>query len=153
METTSLVKLIEEDGAVCIPSGLKVTVYPSWIVEGEDRLSYTTLVRLIECCREHHWQTDVLPQVQGVQLDSICKSIAATFTKPVLVGRVISITYEVTAVREKGYSLRFSVYDAVEQTLCAEVDLVLVFYDPVAHQPISPPATVFNYLVSVRNQP
>ena len=152
MEITSLSRLIKEGGVTCNPEGLIVTIHPSWVVEGEDRLSYTTLIRLIECCREHHWQIDVLPRAGGTSVDSICKSLTAKFTNAIPVGSVLSITYRVTGVRQKGYSLRFEVRDTKDQKVCAEFDLVSVFYDPVARKPTAPPASVFDHLSSLCSQ-
>jgi len=149
MEPTSLAKLMKEEGVSYLPNGLSVRIHHSWIVEGEDRLSYTTLIRLIECCREHHWQTDILPRIQGVPLDSICKSIKANLMKPIIVGSVISIIYRVSEVRQKGYLLKFSVWNSIDQTLCAEFDLVSVFYDPRARRSVSPPANLFSHLTNL----
>lgn len=146
MEITSLGNLMREGGVTCNPDGLTVTIHSSWVVPGEDRLSYATLVRLIECCREHHWKMDVLPKAKDTQVDSICKSIEAKFLSAIPIGSLISITYRVTGVRQKGYSLRFEVRDTKSQTLRAEVNLVSVFYDSVASKPVAPPDTVFNHL-------
>lgn len=128
-------------------NGLILTIPKSWIIEGEDRLSYTTLVRLIECCREHHWQTDITQNIKNnMSLDSICKSLLGEFIKPIMVGSVISISSRVTDIRRKGYSLRFEVRDANTQTLYAKFDMVSIFFDPIAHKAIAPPACVFHYL-------
>ena len=148
MDTTSLSNLIEEGGVVCNPEGLTVAIKPSWIVDGESRVSYTTLVRLVECCREHHWNTDILSRTQGAPLDSITKSITGEFMHPIPSGSTISITYQVTEVREKGYSLKFTIRNLSERTLSTQMNLVCVFYDPVNNKVIAPPINVFQYLVT-----
>jgi len=147
MEPTSLNMLMQTGCVVADLNGLTITIPPSWIIEGEDRLSYTTLVRLIECCREYHWQTDILPKINSnISLDSICKSIYGEFISPILVDSVISITYLITDIRRKGYSLRFEVRNTENQTLCAKFDLVSIFYDPVTRKSIVPPPSVFDFL-------
>ena len=151
MEPTSLSNLLEEDGVTCSHNGLIVTVHPSWIVEGEDRLSYTSLVRLVECCRECHWMTDILPRATDTPLDSITKTIAGSFMKPIPIGAEICIAYCVTDVRRKGYSLRFLICDEQEQTVHAEVELVSIFFDPVQNRAIAPPHPVHEYLQSLRD--
>lgn len=148
MEPTSLNRLLEESDVTCTPSGLTVTIHPHWIIEGEDRLSYTTLTRLIECCREHHWNTDIIPIAEDSPIDSITKSITGEFTKAIPVGSVVSITCRVAEVRRRGYRLEFEVCNATDQTLHAEFDMVSVFYDPVAQKAVAPPASVTEHLLA-----
>lgn len=153
METTTFARLMQTGCVIGDQNGLTITIPSSWIIKGENRLSYTTLVRLIECCREYHWQTDILPNTKNnVSLDSICKSLYGEFINPILVGSVISITYLVIDIRRKGYSLRFEVRNTKTQTLCAKFDLVSVFYDPVTRKSIAPPTSVFDYLYVRCNQ-
>lgn len=146
MEITSLSNLLKEDDVVCKPSGILLTVDSSWIIDGEDRLSYTTLIRLVECCREYHWQTDILPECAGFKLDSICKSLTANFIKPIQVGTRIFIKYYITTIRRKGYSINFKVYNATEQFIYAEVDIISIFYDPLNCVSIVPPPFITNGL-------
>lgn len=132
----------------CKQSGLDVTIPPSWIVEGEDRLSYTTIVRLIECCREYHWKKDILSKInkRKSHLDSICRSLSCEFIKPILVRSTIAISYCITEVRRKSYSLKFEVRNTIDRELCAEFSLVSVFYDPVTHKSLVPPPLILDYL-------
>lgn len=146
METTSLVNLLKEEGVTQTPNGLILTIHPSWIVEGEDRLSYTTLIRLIECCREYHWQNDITSKCGETLVDSTCKTLTANFIKAIPVESRISINYYVIEVRRKGYLLKFTVTNAEDQTLYAELEIVSIFYDPVKRTSIVPPYTLFEYL-------
>lgn len=146
MDTTSLTRLQEAGCVLCRADGLSVTVDPAWVVAGEDRLSYTTLVRLIECCREHHWAMDILPHIGDSQLDSICRSVCADFRSPIGTGTVIDITYRVSNVSERSYSLEFSVRTPPGGALCAELSLVSVFYDPLTRRSVQPPMTVLDHL-------
>jgi len=150
VEITTLRRLLGEDGIALLPNGLSVTVHPSWIVEGEDRLSYTTLIRLIECCREHHWSRDILPRATNTAIDSITKSVSGEFIRPIPVGCVVSITYEITEVRSRGYALEFRVWDEGDQQLFAIVSLVSVFFDPSQRQAARPPPSVLEYLTESR---
>ncbi len=126
--------------------GLSITVNSGWIVEGEDRLSYTTLIRLVECCRELHWNSDVLLYAEGLNVDSITKLINGNFLQPILAGSTILITYDVTAVRRKSYELRFEVRNRANHALCAVLSIVSVFYNPTEHQTSTPPRTVLDHL-------
>ncbi|HKT40506.1 MAG TPA: hypothetical protein VJR48_19190, partial [Ktedonobacterales bacterium] len=76
MQPTTLEGLLAEGGVRCFAGGLEVEVQRAWIVAGEDRLAYTAIVRLVECCREWHWQSDILPHAGGALLDSITKSLS-----------------------------------------------------------------------------
>jgi len=154
MDTTTLAQLLEEDGVTCKPDGLIVKIHSSWVVIGEDRLSYTTLVRLIECCREHHWSLDILSthDLGKLTLDSITRSIAGEFISPIPIGSLISITYKITEVREKGYALHFEVRDVTDQTVRAWFDIVSIFYDPTTNEPITPPPAILQNLKSMCNR-
>ena len=146
METTSLDRLMQTGYVVRDINGLILTIPESWVITGEDRLSYTALVRLVECCREHHWEKDITQNVKDKSLDSICKSLLGEFIKPIIIGSVIYISYRITDIRRKGYSLRFEVRDTNNQTLYAQFDMVSIFFDPVAHKAINPPSCVFDCL-------
>ena len=142
METTSLDALMREDGVSVVPGGLCLVVLPAWIVAGEERLSYTTFVRLVECCREHHWRTDVLPHAGVASIDSITKSFTCRFLAPMLAYAAISISWRVMDVRAKGYTLHFQARDVASETTCAECDMVSVFYDVARWIPAAPPPAV-----------
>ena len=152
MDPTSLMYLKDTGCVISDANGLTVTINPSWIIAGEDRLSYTTLIRIIECCREHHWNLDILAYAGDTPVDSILKTINANFINAILANSQIKITYKVTDVRSRGYSMRFNVFDAESQTLCAEIDIVSVFYDPVEHKSVAPPDTVRNSLSNLHKQ-
>jgi acyl-CoA thioesterase FadM len=152
MDVTTLSHLIEEGGVVRHSGGLRVKVHSFWAVPGENRLSYTTLIRLIECCREHHWDIDIKPLTDGIPLDSICKSITGEFIKPVPLESLMSITYRVTDVRSKGYSLDFYVQHETDGALHASVSMVSVFYDPNLGVSITPPQSVLDRLTDLLAQ-
>lgn len=147
MEPTSLKNLIGEGGVTADVGRLLITVKPSWIVEGESRVSYTTLIRLVECCREHHWNTDILPRDQTAHLDSITKSISGDFICPIPMNASISIDYRVNGVRAKGYSLAFTIHNLSQKTLCAQVNLICVFYDAISNSAVPPPLEIYQYLI------
>src|SRR5438067_7182998 len=105
MDPTSLSSLLDETGVTFTSNGLIVVIQHSWILAGENRLSYTTLLRLIECCREHHWNTDIMPEAKDRSIDSITRSISGSFIRPIIVGDTISITYRVVEIRRRAYIL------------------------------------------------
>lgn len=148
MEPISFDRLIKTSCVKCNQDGLTVNVPPSWIVDGEDRLSYSSLVRLIECCREYHWQKDILSKINknDIHLDSICKSLSGDFINPIFVGSKVFISYSINEVRRKGYSLKFEVRNATNSILSAEFILVSIFYNPINHESIQPPDSVSDYL-------
>jgi acyl-CoA thioesterase FadM len=149
MDLTTLKDLVKSGDVVYGAEGLRITINPKWIIEGEDRLSYTTLIRLIECCREFHWNSDVLIHTKGLLIDSITKLIKGDFLHPILTGTIMSITYHVIAVRHKSYELRFEVRNTADNTLCAVFNMVSVFYDPILHQSFTPPKQVIGSLFSM----
>ena len=148
MEITTLSKLQEETEIIFTHDGMLVFIPSCWIVEGEDRLSYTTLVRLIECCREYHWQKDVIPGCSGALVDSISKSLVANFIKPILAGSQIKITYSVLSVGDKSYRIGFQLQSS-NDCLHAKFELIQIFYDPMEHKSIEPPIGVRERLLAI----
>lgn len=127
MDITSLEVLLSQTEILFRENGIEVKIPQSWIIEGEDRISYTTLLRLIECCREYHWKKDILPLNYSV--DSICGQINASFSKPLAAEQMILITYKIRCVFEKKYLIDFYIYDS-NGYLSGYVDMMLYFYDP-----------------------
>jgi len=152
MEVTTLARLIDEGCVSCAADALTITITPSFIVAGEDRLSYTSLIRLIEGCREYHWQADIAPLIKTTSLDTICRSLTAQFVKVILVGTTVRIEWKITEVRNRAYTVRFDVRDARASYLCAQCDLVSVFYDPQTHAAVTPPKNVLDFLVKLSQQ-
>lgn len=141
-----LVDLLTETNVSTFAGGLRIIPDQGWVVEGENRLSYTTLTRLIECCREYHWREDIQKLSSETDLDSITKSISASFFHPVLVGNTILIFYEVKEVRRKGYLVKFFITNDEKSIVYAEYSLVFVFYSTLLSIVIEPPREVFEKL-------
>lgn len=127
MDITTFDNLLTQTEVITIQNGLKIKIPQAWIIKGERRLSYTTLLRLTECCREYHWQKDIISLNNS--LDSICGQINANFLKPIQADQLICITYEIRCVLEKKYILDFYIYDS-KNNLCGYVDMVSYFYEP-----------------------
>lgn len=151
MGPTTLAELLREPNVVRDSAGLRMTVRANWVVDGEDRLSYTTLIRLVECCRELHWVNDVEPCLDSRGIDSIVRTCQAEFLQPVSVGSTICISYDVSNIGNKSYTLRFTIRVDMIATDVAVVDLVCVFYDPVARKSTVPPNEVISRLHASRN--
>jgi acyl-CoA thioesterase FadM len=146
LDVTSFKKLAEEEKVILHSDGIVVTARREWIIEGEDRLSYTTLIRLIECCREYHWQKDILPLTSDKSVDSICKILTCNFANPISVGSLIFVKYQIISVRRRSYTIRFKVYDTKNDMLCANCDMVCVFYDPRLQKSTFPPDPIIRAL-------
>lgn len=148
MQPTTLTGLLAEGGVRPFTGGLEVVVQRAWIVPHEDRLAYTAIVRLVECCREWHWQSDILPHAGDAPLDSITKSFRGEFVHPIAVGSLLQITHQVIAVRPRSYQLRFRLATLDPEQHCATLEMVSVFYDPVQAAVAEPPPQVLDYLRS-----
>lgn len=142
MDPTTLSGLVAEGGVELAPGGLLVQTKAQWIVPGEDHLSYTTLTRLAECCREHHWASDILPAAAGTPIDAIARAFQATFSTPVLAGARIWIGYRPELARSRQYDLIIEVFDEFRSRLHARFTINCVFYDPVRHKAIIAPEPV-----------
>jgi acyl-CoA thioesterase FadM len=149
MQPTTLVGLLAEGGVRRFAGGLELVVQRDWIVAGEDRLAYTTIVRLVECCREWHWQYEVLPYADGAPLDSITKTFQCEFSRPIAVGSLLRITWRVVDVRPRSYQLRFELatpQPQEPQQACATLEMASVFYDPARAAVAEPPPGVVAHL-------
>jgi acyl-CoA thioesterase FadM len=102
-------------------------------------------VRLIECCREYHWERDVAPLAGKNMLDSISKSLHAEFKRPIMIDSVICIRYDIIEVARKSYRLRFEVIDGEQHQYC-NFHLVSVFYDSARKRSCMPPMIVLRQL-------
>lgn len=153
METTELKDFLLEERVSCLSDGFLFTAQSSWVVPGENRLSYTTMVRIVECCREYHWEKDIQARLgdSKLNIDSITKAISGNFYRPILVGQEVKLSYKIEGVRSKGYSLRFKLTDVYSDVEYCEIILVCVFYDPIQLKSVCPPDTVHYFLVGNDN--
>lgn len=149
MKPTSLKLLMQEGVTSREEDGLIVQIKPSWVVGGEKRVSYTTIVRLVECCREHHWNIDIVSRDKTNVLDSITKSLECEFLRSIPVETKIYITYGIKEVRTRGYSIEFQIRDVTKELLFARIIMVSVFYSSREQGVIQPPIEVRNYLVDL----
>jgi acyl-CoA thioesterase FadM len=130
MIPTTLASLRECASVEDLPNGIRVFIDRGWIVPHEDRLSYATIVRLIECCREFHWLKDVDQGLTERAVDSICRRLECDFIRPLLVGDTVEITYSIAAINQRSYSLLFKISDG-RGSLCGTCSMICVFYDPL----------------------
>ena len=141
MQPTTLENFMTEHKISLLPNGLRFKVDKRWIVPGEDRVSYTTLVRFVECCREHHWKKDVVSLAPG--LDSILCTLKCRFVKPILPGVVLSIRYHVPKVWNDRYLLTFNIES---DTRHAKIDMTCVIFNPITRSAMPAPDSVIDAL-------
>jgi acyl-CoA thioesterase FadM len=116
---------------------LLVRIPTDWPADGEKRIGYVGILRLVECTRELHWRRDVAPYADLDWLDSITKSVTADFARPVMADTQIACEYVVTWLRPRSYGLRVSIVNDEGGTL-SQVDLVSVWVDPGMLRPVAP---------------
>ena len=135
-----------------IEYGFYTKAVASWIVSGESRLSYTTIIRLSEFCREYHWHKDLVVDNSFTNLDSITKSIEAEFFSPIHVNNWIAITYQVAEVRRKGYKLAITISDKEGGRIYAKINMISVFFDEILGSSVEPPLEIINILKHLQFQ-
>jgi acyl-CoA thioesterase FadM len=151
MDTTTLQNLLKENSDIlCLDDGLRIGVDPSWVVANESKLSYTTIIRLIECCREYHWQKDIEPHLLGLKIDSTCRFIKGDFYVPIKINEMLDIVYQVSEIHKRSYILHFSVRTCDRTITHTEMELVLVFWDPLNNEPVTPPEYLVRTLKSLQ---
>ncbi len=146
MDTTSYDSLASETLIVPLPSGMRVLTRNDWTVPGEQQLSWTSLVRLIECCRELQWQRDV---ASGGAIESTTRAFEAAFAAPILAGAEVEIRYEVETIGQQSYGLRFRI--ECEGAVSVTARMVLVFLDPSRQQAIRIPDAIRGALADAAN--
>ena len=148
MDVTSLAALASVTKVEHKTDGIAMAVPREWIVENESRVSYTGIVRLAECCREYHWQKDILPLVADGAVDSIARSVTANFSKPIEVGSELVVRYSVCESRRTGYKLRMDLLERGNEAAKAQVFVELAFVHPTLLRPRRAPILVRQWLAS-----
>lgn len=116
---------------------LLVRIPTDWPADGEKRIGYVSILRLVECARELHWRRDVAPHADIARLDPITKSATADFARPIMADAQVTCEYAVTWLRPRSYGLRVNIADEDGGTL-ARVDLASVWVDPGSLRPVVP---------------
>ena len=116
---------------------LLVRIPTDWPADGEKRIGYVSILRLVECTRELHWRRDVAPHADTARLDPITKSATADFASPIMADAQVACEYAVTWLRPRSYGLRVKIVDEDGGTL-AQVDLASVWVDPGSLRPVVP---------------
>jgi acyl-CoA thioesterase FadM len=141
MDITTITALKLETKVIEKKDGISVFIPSYWVVSGEDRVSYTTIIRLVECCREYHWEKDVI--CHNSILDSICGSLSSRFIKAIEVNSTIHIKYSIKDVKKNRYLLEFIITNE-NNDICCSIEITSFFYDPLKHQSIDIPDGMFS---------
>lgn len=151
LKPVTLVELVQDKNIKVLGRNIFITIPAEWIVTGEDRLSYTTIVRIIECCREHHWNFDISSKI-AVPLDSITKYLECEFLAPIPVGSQIIVQYHILEMKQRSYTIRFIVTDREGQNKHAVIKMISVFYDPQKRKATAPPRVVSDLLKALAKE-
>lgn len=141
MDLTTYIGLKNETFVDEKEDGIVVFIPSSWVIEGEDRVSYTTIIRLIECCREYHWIKDV--RVRNRNLDSICGTVNTKFIKTIRVNSTIDIKYLIKNASTKKYTIEFIIKDE-DGEICCLAEIISFFYNPLLHESIEVSSDLFH---------
>lgn len=139
MDTTTYMGLKNETTVIENENGIVIFIPSAWIISGESRVSYTTIIRLVECCREYHWMKDV--KCKDSSLDSICGETTARFIKTIRADSTITIKYSIKDILKKRYKVEFVVLDN-SGNICCIVEMVSFFYDPEKMQSVEIPKDI-----------
>lgn len=126
--------------------GIVIEVPAWWAANGERRIGYASIMRLVEVVRELHWSRDVEPLALGGQIDSITRRIQAEFLAPFLVNEHVHGHYRVRWCRQRSYGLQVSFSSQRTGKGLARVDLICVFFDPVRMSSTTPPDAILKAL-------
>jgi acyl-CoA thioesterase FadM len=108
--------------------GFIVAVQREWVVKGENRMSYTTALKLAECCREYHWTKDICSKSEVV-LDSTVRNLSAEFRAPIFIGDEVSIIYSVPHIGTRSYILQVEIKKSDNFESAVIISLTNVFLD------------------------
>jgi acyl-CoA thioesterase FadM len=129
------------------PNGFDIVVRRDWIIPTEDRLSYASITRIVEWCREYHWIKDVA--FLGEMLDSTVVSMVARFNKIIFTGSNLRIEYVIGGVRSRSYTITVSIFllSSIGMKLSSEFDLQCVFVNPITKSPMCIPKAIYRVLL------
>jgi acyl-CoA thioesterase FadM len=116
---------------------LIVRVPTDWPADGEKRIGYVSVLRLVESARELHWRRDIAPVADPQRLDSITRSLTADFQRPVYADTEVWCGYEISWLRPHSYGLRVTLRDE-RGGILARIDTTSVFIDPGSMRPTVP---------------
>ena len=117
--------LLENGNVELLNNGLTFEIKKNWIIKGENRLSYISIMKLIEYCREYHWEKDFLSIDKT--LDSITKEIHTYFNKPLFCGNTATIQYKIVFIDTYSYVIDFHIY--MKEIKTSEIKMKCVFYN------------------------
>jgi acyl-CoA thioesterase FadM len=137
MSVESLADLERSGCAQAEGPTLRVQVPTDWPAEGEKRIGYVSILRLVESVRELHWRRDLKAYADPARVDSITRTLTADFVGPVMADTQIVCDYDLIWVRSRSYGLRVTLADGRGNDL-ARVELANVFIDPGTLRPIAP---------------
>ncbi|MDK2980884.1 MAG: hypothetical protein PWQ55_1231 [Chloroflexota bacterium] len=146
MIPVSLSRLKKDNKIKFTSTGMVFRSKKKWVIKDETRLSYTTLTKLIECCREYHWEKDIQSSFKNHNIDTTCKSFSAQFYKPVSYHSLLSIDYSIVNINKKDYEIKFVICDLYKNIVCSEFLMVQVFIDLSDFRSIAIPSDIHNLL-------
>lgn len=152
LEPTLLASLEASGTVVRVGRTLVCEVERAWCAPGETRIGYSTIIRLVECVREIHWEEDVKP-ICAHSIDCITRSLTANFVLPITAGMKIRGQYYITEVRRRSYEIQVTLTPAKSRNALAISRLVCVFWDGQQSCIVVPPVEVIERLRFLRATP
>jgi acyl-CoA thioesterase FadM len=146
----TLEKLLNSSEIQFSDTGFVVTLQPEWVVAKENRLSYITALKLAECCREYHWTKDLLSE-SSLFLDSTIRNLTAEFKAPLFIGDKVHVSYFVSHIGIKSYTLQIELERIDELTPASIFTLINVFLDSYGKS-IDIAPTTRSYLNKLRSK-
>jgi acyl-CoA thioesterase FadM len=116
------------------------TIQQQWCAAGERRLGYPGIVRLVECVRENHFQSDIATDYPGI--DTITKSLDFEFEHPLIAGSKVTGEYAVSEIGARSYKLEVTLREVVTAMRLARGRMISVFYEEANLKSIAPPASL-----------
>lgn len=132
---------------------LDFTVPTAWLGAGDTKLSYTTIVGLLEAVRDTHWQElGRMPKHMEHDIDVTCASLEVEFLEPVLPGERYRASYCVTGIGSRSYEFAVRLSSTSRACTCVIALLTLVFIKASTGQATSPPDLVAARLGKLRTR-
>lgn len=114
---------------------IRFIVTDSMVIEGENRLSYITILKFCEALRDYFWE-----YVANGVCDSICKQINSNFFSPICIGDTIDCV--LSFVSNSSRNLFFNIDFYCSDTIKSRTVLQVTTYDASCNKSIDLPQEV-----------
>jgi acyl-CoA thioesterase FadM len=131
MEIVTIETLKKQTDILFFNNYITMTIPENWVIQNENRISYLTQTKIIEGCRDYHWQKFSLKlhNLCDQNIDSVCRIIKSKYVKPIIINTRIIVEFKIIYINNNSYKMIFKILDYNKRYLYSLYNMHFVFYD------------------------